>query len=277
MNKNKRIADLLEVMAYHHNGLARLSTELSEIVLEKESVTSPLKVDFSEPSPAFKASKADHNDFTAAEAVKQFERVKNVLTTGKVDRDSWKDDMTKEINDNNRKLAEGVKAAAALKNEPKFNTLFPGLNQPQATSCVKTVLDPKLKEQIKPLSIGTIVYEGNSSLAVIHQDNRRIFYKIIVGADRGAVITVNKKTRLVTNDGRFSGTIRHGATLATVTKDKDGRDYVNRIIRTRIGKREKIVRFYRPGRPYTWMRKTSPKPFTHCVIRVYLRHERITY
>ena len=173
--------------------------------------------------------------------------------------------MTKEINDNNRKLVEESVAAAALKvPEPKFNHLYPGLSQPQATSCVK--------ETILPLSVGTLVYAGNSSLSVIHQNNKSIFYKIIVGADKGAVITVNKKTNKVVNDGRFNGTIRHGVTLATVTKDRDGRDYVNRIIRTKIGRGEKIVRFYRPGRPCVYKRTSSVRPFTHCVIKVYPRH-----
>jgi hypothetical protein len=102
----------------------------------------------------------------------------------------------------------------------------------------------------------------------IFQNSTTVFYKRLLGTHRGSIVTVNKKDNTFT-DHRYFVSTRLDKQLCLVSKDQDGIDYLNNVVRPSISFRvnswnktlkfnkigNQLVRYYRPG--------NSTKVFTH--------------
>ena len=85
----------------------------------------------------------------------------------------------------------------------------------------------------------------------IHSNTQVVYYKCVVGRDAGTVLSVSKKTNRVVDDGRWNGKTK--GRLAMVTTDNDGHSYARQMvkqIRQLVPKRTiKLHRNYRPVYP----------------------------
>lgn len=98
----------------------------------------------------------------------------------------------------------------------------------------------------------------------IFTNQRSHYWKVTQGKDKGAVLKTSSNSLKVTFDGRFRGTQlkkHYSSHLAIVSCDKDGKDYVNRVIRQWYKSQNQDVTIRRMYRP-----KGHAGKFTHCDI-----------
>lgn len=229
MTKNQRIASCIQTL------IDTLGT-MRGILLEKEE-TSPIQ-----PTKMVKAGMEWSNK--KGKWVPRMESVPFVQPPSPVIKpsDNWKEQMTEEINENNRKLVESVtKSPVVLSNnnnpiEGKHNNI----------NC-------------KGQYFSGIVLNGKVTYSLIHSNSQVNYYQCLQGRDAGTVLRVNKKTNKVVDDGRWNG--KTSGRLALVTTDANGKSYVRQMvkqIRDLVPKRNvKIRRNYRPV--YHWSKSNRSK------------------
>ena len=106
------------------------------------------------------------------------------------------------------------------------------------------------------MSAGDLVNEF--TVKQIGRNSQTTIFKIL-GEYAGAIIKVSNKSLRVVEDGRYCAR-KNDHRLALVSKDADGRNYVNNVIRADLklkGSSTKIVRYYLPN---------LQPPYTHCAI-----------
>lgn len=235
-NKNQRIAYAIGRMSIMVAGISNQLDEIRKIILEPESVTAKT-VAQTEWNPV--QSKPQ-----TAGIPKRAEFVSDNRKT--VD---WKDQMTEEINDNNRKVVQKLTKPENVITVPK--PVCEKVWQPNARTIYATI------------------HGETDYLKIIHKNYRTTYYKITSGPDKGAVLSVDNKSKTVIEDGRYDGRYKsnNATRLAVVSVDQDGKDYVNRVIREKRGiLGGKLVRMYRPNPPNWNAINKVRKPITHCAI-----------
>ncbi len=138
-------------------------------------------------------------------------------------RDNWKEEMTAGVNQN-----------AANMVAERMDELTEGSFTPANTSEMVTLMRSKV-------------------LIVIHSNSTTSYFKRIKGRHCGSLLSQDHKTGVIT-DHRYYATTPFSKQLCLVSKDQDGIDYINRVVRPSLTERNpygygcpKLVRYYRPG------------------------------
>ena len=243
MNKNQRIAYMLDFISKEFHSIGNQMEEIRKILLEKDTViatTTPISPEAQLITKAAKRASTCRSDNAGRGT---WGAAKAASNRG----EDWKENMTAEMNENNLKNIERIaeQSAKSFKKAIKDEDAVVG--------------DRNWYDHI---------YAQTTDLTLIHRSrNRSRYYKIRFGVSRGCVIQVNDKTSEKVKDGRYNGiSIRTSSFtyVATVTCDADGKDYVNRVLRPLLTKNQKIVRMYRP--------KGHAGHFTHCDVYVAQRY-----
>ena len=264
MNKNQRIAVMLQHISHNFAGISNQMAEIRKIILEPESVTPR--------TPA-------QPEWNPAQSKPQ--------TAGIPKRAEFVSD--------NRKTVDWKNQIAATYAQHEPHTIIPPTTSKASGNAVMEYYEKKVEQKLtKPetqaitydntitvpeptgrkdwpnsRTVYTIIHGETGYLKVIHRNYRTTYYKITSGPDKGAVLSVNNKSKKVVEDGRYDGKYKsnNANRLAVVSVDQDGKDYVNRVIRQKKGiLGGKLVRMYRPNPPNWNSVSQIRKPITHCAI-----------
>jgi hypothetical protein len=224
-NKNSRIALQIQRIEESLKDLATSFQVIREVLLEKESV----------PSGPVKMVKGGMEWST-----KLNKWVPAMIPAGSVGSslhsDSWKEEMTAEINANNAKLV----AQSVGRSEPHT-----------VVHCVpSTAVDNSILGKQNNINCKGEQFTNTQHYRLIHSNTQVNYYKCITGRDAGTVLKVSKNGKVL-EDGRWNG--RTKGRLAMLTADSDGHAYAKQMvkqIRTLVPKRTiKLHRNYRPVYP----------------------------